>query len=191
MLSEKEFEKKTDEEIVKESLTNKDVYLVLMRRYEPKLLRYIFRITQASHEDAEDILQEVFIKAYLNLNDFDVKLKFSSWIYRICHNEAISFWRKHPLKSQNLELFDNAKQFSSTAPIYQELEIKLNRKQIDKVFALMPMKFRDVLILRYFEEKDYNEISDILKIPLGTVGTLISRAKASFKKIANENKVNF
>ncbi|MGA2666745.1 MAG: RNA polymerase sigma factor [Patescibacteria group bacterium] len=184
-------EKTSDEKIVQLSLSDKENYLHLMRRYEPKLLRYIFRITNCSREDAEDILQEVFIKAYQNLNDFDQSLKFSSWIYRICHNEVISHWRKLNNSPKNVELFDNDIKLSSNAPIYKELDIKLNKEKIDEVLKKLPIKYRDVLVLRFFEEKDYGEIADILKSPLGTVGTLISRAKKVFKEAAQKNKINF
>src|SRR5665648_188700 len=79
----------TDNELVKLSLDNPDHFFCLTKRYESKLLRYIMRISKFSHEDAEDVLQDVFIKTYYNLNEFDSELKFSSWIYRIAHNQTI------------------------------------------------------------------------------------------------------
>lgn len=181
----------TDEEIVKVVLADKENYLYLMKRYEPKLLRYINRLTNGSREDAEDILQEVFLKAFLNLNDFDPKLKFSSWIYRICHNEVISHWRKTKASPKNVELFDNDLKLSDSTPLWKELDIKLNKAKINDVLKKLPIKYRDVLVLRYFEEKDYGEIADILKSPVGTVGTLILRAKRQFKAETENLKINF
>src|SRR3989339_1384271 len=95
---------KTDEELVSLSLQNQDNYLFLIRRYQDKLLRYIQRISNVSLEDAEDILQEVFIKVYYKLNDFDPDLKFSSWIYRITHNQVISHYRKTQARPKTVEL---------------------------------------------------------------------------------------
>jgi len=184
-------EDKTDEEIVRLSLENKENYLWLMKRYENKLLRYILRLTNYPKEDAEDILQEVFIKAYLNLNDFNRNLKFSSWIYRICHNEVISHWRKMKVRPQMTELIDNNLKFSTNAPIYKELEIKLNKGKINEVLNQIPLKYREVLVLRYWDEKDYNEMADILRVPLGTVGTLLNRAKKSFKEMTIKQNINF
>jgi len=182
---------KTDEELVKLSLLDKENYLYLMRRYEPKLMRYIFRLTNSPKEDAEDILQEVFLKVYLNLNDFNPKLKFSSWIYRICHNKVISHWRKINASPKSVELFDNDPKFSSDTPIYRELDQKLDKAKIDEILVKMPLKYRVVLVLRFFEEKDYGEIADILKSPVGTVGTLILRAKKQFKIETEKLKINF
>ena len=88
---------KTDEELVALALKDPQVYASIMERYEEKLLRYIMRISVNSKEDAEDVLQDVFLSAYKNLNDFDQDLKFSSWIYRIAHNKVISHFFKRSL----------------------------------------------------------------------------------------------
>src|SRR3989344_5032191 len=86
---------KTDEEIVALVLADNSAhYEYLIRQYENKLARYVERIAFLRKDDVKDIVQETFIKAYRHLNDFDVNLKFSSWIYRIAHNETMSFLRK-------------------------------------------------------------------------------------------------
>ena len=77
----------SDLQLVKLSLKDHQNFRYLVERYEPLLLRYMRRIANVSKEEAEDLLQEIFIKVYKNLNGFDQKLKFSSWIYRIAHNE--------------------------------------------------------------------------------------------------------
>ena len=84
----------SDAELVKLSLANQNDFLYLVDRYKGKLMNYIRRLTNINDDDAEDILQEVFIKVYLNLNDFNADLKFSSWIYRITHNQVISNHRR-------------------------------------------------------------------------------------------------
>lgn len=86
---------KSDEELAKEASENEDFFYELMNRYETKLIRYILRLAKINQETAEDILQETYIKAYKYINNFDSSLKFSSWIYRIAHNETISYWRKN------------------------------------------------------------------------------------------------
>ena len=84
----------TDEEIVRITREeDKEVYTHLVRRYEDKLLRYIKRYIK-NEDTSEDVLQTTFIKAYENLNGFDIKKKFSSWIYRIAHNEALNKLKK-------------------------------------------------------------------------------------------------
>jgi RNA polymerase sigma-70 factor, ECF subfamily len=99
-----DFSEKKDEELVLISISDQDAFSELIRRYEAKLFNYIKRISSLSKEDAEDILQEVFIKVYKNLNGFDVDLKFSSWIYRITHNEVITNFRKFSRKPKIFDL---------------------------------------------------------------------------------------
>ena len=97
-------EQMTDEALVKHSLQDENAFYFLMKRYEPVLLRYIHRMTQVSHEEAEDLLQEIFIKIYRNLNGFDTNLKFSTWVYRIPHNEIISQYRKKKQDRFSIEM---------------------------------------------------------------------------------------
>jgi len=175
---------KTDEQIVVLTLKNQDYYLCLMKRYEDKLLNYILKISNTSREDAEDILQEVFIKAYQNLNDFDLNFTFSNWIYSIARNTTISAFRKKKVRPQTVpwEDKDLNNLLQSTLDIENTSHQKLIYKHILKIINQLPLKYKDVLILKFVEGKDYQEIGDILHKPMGTVGTLINRAKKSFKQ---------
>lgn len=153
---------------------------------------YIKRITNASTEDAEDILQEVFIKAYQNLNDFDQSLKFSSWIYRITHNHTISHYRKNKKSQQDISLEDNEiiyEKLAADLNIKEETDQTLLKEKIKTLLSKLDRKYREVLILKYLEDKDYTEISNILKKPMGTVATLINRAKNKFKELATKNNL--
>lgn len=178
-------DEKTDEELVVLALKEPDFYLCLMQRYECKLLRYIKRLTSVSSDDAQDILQDVFIKTYQNLNDFDQSLKFSSWIYRITYNQVISNYRRNKARPQSQDLADNQEILEKMAAdfdIKKEVFLKEQAGEVDKILNNLEAKYRDVLILRFFEDKDYREMSDILKKPPGTVASLISRAKEEFRK---------
>jgi len=175
---------KTDEELVTMALENQDYFGCIVTRYERRLLVYIVRISGLSREDAEDVLQDVFIKIYVNLNSFDDKLKFSSWVYRIAHNEVINNYRKkkaRPEKAMDLddEFLNN---LASDMRTDGHVDIQYLKENVEKVLVEMESKYREVLILRFWEDKDYSEISDILKKPMGTVATLLSRAKANFQK---------
>ena len=155
-------------------------------RYEKKLKNYIKKISGFDDEEIEDILQNSFIKVWRNINSFDHSMKLSSFIYRIVHNETISYWRKANAKSQNelsYVLNSNKEQNSE----YKDKTPKINH--IKKVLDLLPIKYKEVLILKFLENLDYQEISDILKIPEGTVATRINRAKKAFKKIADEKNL--
>lgn len=170
---------KTDEQIVVLTLKNQDYYLCLMKRYETKLLNYILKISNISREDGEDILQEIFIKAYQNLNDFDLNYKFSNWIYSIAHNTTISAFRKKKVRPQTVSWEDKDLDnlLESTLDIENTSFQELTHKYILKIINQLPLKYKDVVILKFVEGKDYREISDILQKPMDTIATLINRVK--------------
>ena len=179
-----------DEKLVKLSLEDSKNYRYLVERYEGKLMRYIRRLLYVNTEDAEDILQEVFIKAYRNLNSFNPRYKFSNWIYRIAHNEAVSFLRKN--KKRKLEITNDPEKdifenLASDLDLEKEYMEKDSAKRVEKILAKLDTKYRDALVLKFLEGMDYNEISEILHIPSGTVGSLISRAKIKLKDMMNSD----
>jgi RNA polymerase sigma-70 factor (ECF subfamily) len=183
-ISVEEISKKTDSELVKLSLANQDDFVYLVDRYKGKLASYIKRLTNANTEDVEDILQEVFIKVYLNLNDFDKDLKFSSWIYRITHNQVISGHRKIKARPEGYAVNIDDKLANSLVAetdIKGQMDNKILQKTINSVLDKIDEKYRDVLVLKFLEEQSYQEISDILKKPLGTVASLMNRAKQEFR----------
>ncbi|HLD28001.1 MAG TPA: RNA polymerase sigma factor [Patescibacteria group bacterium] len=179
---------KSDEELVDLILDNQILFAYLINRYQNKLLRYIKRISNLNSEDAQDLLQEIFVKVYRNLAGFNKKLKFSSWIYRIAHNEVINNYRKQKARPRQIHWddlngddgwFEN---LASDFNLENEINNKLNYNIILAVLKNLDYKYKEVLELRFWEEKNYQEISDILKKPMGTVATLISRAKKQFKQ---------
>ena len=91
---------KSDINLVKLTLADQDYFLCLMEKYKAPLARYIIRLSNIDSDSAEDVLQDIFIKIYQNLNAFDQSLKFSSWIYRIAHNEIISHYRQLKARPQ-------------------------------------------------------------------------------------------
>jgi RNA polymerase sigma-70 factor (ECF subfamily) len=185
---------KTDEEIVALSLTDQGYYACLIERYEQKLKNYIRRLAGLGPEDTEDLLQDIFIKIYQNLNGFDQNLKFSSWAYRIAHNEIISHWRKHNSRPQLVsgeEVDEFLHNVADKTDIHADVEEQSVREDIQKVLQKVDLKYREVLVLKFLEEKSYEEIADILKKPLGTISTLISRAKKIFKKEADRMNIKF
>ena len=185
---------KSDEELVLATLKDKESYRFLMQRYEEKLLRYIMRLIRVAKEDAEDILQSAFIKAYINLNDFDQRLKFSSWMYRIVHNEAITHLRRLKSRPKTFALEVNEiilEKLRADLDIEKDVDKNYLKKDIKEIIDSIDKKFKDVIVLRYMEDKDYKEISDILKKPMGTVAILLKRAKEKIKEsIINKSKHN-
>ena len=177
----------TDEEAVRRTLQDKEVFALLIERYEAKLLRYLERLGIGVREDREDILQNAFVKAYRNLNSFDPTLTFSSWMYRIAHNEAMSFFRARRARPQIIlgedgemlltELRDDDADASALA------EHRLSSDELAKALEKLDPRYRTALILRFFEDRSYAEMSDILEVPVGTVSTLLYRAKRALRDL--------
>jgi len=183
---------KSDKQLVVETLKNGEKFSFLMKKYEKKLLYYIKRLSNISQEDAEDLLQEIFIKTYENLNDYNPKYQFSTWIYRITYNHVISHFRKTKARPQLLSSEDNlilVEKIASDFNIPKDLDKKYTEKAIKRLLKKLDKKYRDVLILKFLEEKDYKQIAYILKRPMGTVATLLNRAKKKFKEILEANNI--
>lgn len=173
-----------DKELIKETLVNPELYSEIIFRYEKKIHRYILRITKISNEDAQDLTQDVFLSAYENLNSFDNDFSFSSWIYRIAHNKTINFWKKHERELTNINLEENlfiVEQNFNENSVEKDIELMENKEFVEKILQQMSKKYSEVLILKFLENKDYKEISDILQKPMGSIATLLNRAKKQFR----------
>jgi RNA polymerase sigma-70 factor, ECF subfamily len=177
-----------DEEIVALITSgDKELFGELIDRYESKLTRYVKRFTQQT-EDVSDIIQIVFIKAYTNLQSFDTSRSFNSWIYRIAHNESVTFLKKQSNGKVSFIDFDTffphpfAKEEADDETLKREM-----REMLETSLSGISPKYREVLILYYYEELSYQEIADVLHIPTATVGVRIKRGKESLEKMLVNN----
>lgn len=172
--------KLSGKDIVERIIANPDFFYCIVRSYEPQLKAYIARLTSVDNEEVEDILQEAFIKVYKNINSYDSDFKFSTWLYRIVRNETINHWRKNKKRFEDVQL-DISEDFifnlKADIDLVDELDKKLIKEDIAKALNKLPFKYKEVIVLRYMEDKDYQDISDIIKKPVNTVGTLLNRAK--------------
>jgi RNA polymerase sigma-70 factor (ECF subfamily) len=182
----------SDADLVELAKKDPESFGVLMEKYQEPLFHYIRRIGQLSKEDTEDLLQEVFIKIYQKLNEYDEVLKFSSWAYRIAHNHVIDYFRKTNVRPQTnaLDEYEWEKIIHASIPIEKDLMNKDCVEKIKNCIQNLPINYREVLVLRFIEEKEYEEIMDILKKPKGTVATLISRGKDLLRKKMKEENIN-
>ena len=174
----------TDEQLVAKVLVDKNAFRDLVERYQHKLMRYIFRI--GGQEAGEDLLQEVFINAYQNLSGFDRSLSFSSWIYRIAHNVVISHYRKQKVRPEgNLhgDSEDVLAKLYGESDVEAQADLHIDGERLRKAMAKLKPVYRDVLVLRYFEQLEYQEISDVLRIPMGSVAIYLHRAKKQLKDL--------
>jgi RNA polymerase sigma-70 factor, ECF subfamily len=176
--------KLSDEEMVREVCnSDKELYSEIIRRYQSKLMRYASYLMRDETTGA-DVVQNGFIKAYINLRGFDTKKKFSSWLYRIIHNEAMNALGK----DKNNRPINEYDHFESNIDIEDDVIKKELTEHTYSCLNEMTLLYREPLSLYYLEEKSYEEISDILHIPIGTVATRINRAKGIMKKLCQIHK---
>lgn len=172
----------TDEQLVAlVAKNNQMIYAEIIKRYQKPLLRYAANLV-GSEDEAADIVQEAFIKAYINLNSFDANKKFSTWIYRIVHNEAVNFLNKNKrlahLKEEEWDMVEDHTESLDDAVFKAQL-----KQQVDNCLKKLPLQYKTMIILYFLEERSYEEISDILRVPIGTVGTNISRGKKQLQQV--------
>lgn len=149
----------------------------LVARYEQKMTRYANKFLY-NYEDRQDAVQDVFIKVYQNIRSFRTEERFSPWIYRIAHNTFINVIKKQ--SREKVSTIDADTFFAWGAADESALahhEQKLDRDLLDSYLSTLDVKYREVLVLYYFEEKRYKEIADILQIPAATVGVRLKRGR--------------
>lgn len=177
----------TDESIVV-MVTSGDIdaYADIMARYEAKLRRYVSYLIH-NQTMADDVVQDTFIKAYRNLKGFNPKYKFSSWIYRIAHNEAMNAIKKerHLTDNDIEELPD----IGYDQQIEELIDSDILKEQVHGCLDKLDSKYREVIQLVYFEHMKYDEVSDILQVPTSTIGVWLSRAKTRLKEICKRRGV--
>ena len=163
-------------------------FMELYKRYEKYLYSLCFSYVQNS-QDALDLVQEIYIKVFKNISKFDIEKPFRSWIRKIAVNTCLNFKRtiKNNIISMNSYVNDEEEialgdTISSDEDVLEDIIDTENKYLIKKYLKEIPEEYRIVLILRYYEDLSYNEISEIINMPLGTVKTKIYRAKALLRK---------
>jgi len=165
-----------------------EAFGLLIERYQQKISRY-GRKFLANYQDIEDLVQEVFIKAYVNIRSFDTNRKFSSWLYRIAHNEYINALKKK--KHEAVPFFDPDTLFPH--PVAKEktdrdvLDSDL-KQSLDLSLDQLDPKYREPIILYFLEEMNYQEIAEVLHIPMSTVGVRLNRGKLKLREVYNKQQ---
>ncbi|RIW27613.1 RNA polymerase sigma factor SigW [Bacillus salacetis] len=167
---------------------DQDAFAEVIELYKDKVFQICFRMLGNRHE-AEDISQEAFIRAYVNIHTFNQKRKFSTWLYRIATNLCIDRIRKKkPDYYLDAEVTgtDGLTMYSQIAADGQlpeeEVEEMELQAEIQRQILKLPDKYRSVIVLKYIDELSLQEISEILDLPLGTVKTRIHRGREALRK---------
>lgn len=150
----------------------------LFNRYREAIARlFVQRLgpTSASAADADDLLQETFIKVYINLHRYSPEYTFGQWLYTIARNTFIDYMRR---RSDDMPIDDRFSPPVSTAPTPEESVINLQqRNQIEHYLCRLTPRYRRLFELRFYDECSYEEIAEKLDLPLGTVKTGIHRMR--------------
>jgi RNA polymerase sigma-70 factor (ECF subfamily) len=186
--------KLSDIELVKQALNGNDsAYTELMNRYKKKVEIIVSRLVKKEF-DVEDLVQEIFTKAFTSLSTFKSEFSFSTWLYKIATNHCIDHIRKRKISTysldEELELEEDTVHREipdwSKTPDYELLRKEKN-EIIHQAINSLPEHYRKVIILRHFEDKSYEEIAKELKLPIGTVKVHLFRARELlYKKLKDK-----
>ena len=182
------FSEIADEKLAEIAIENENAFAFLVEKFTPKLRNFVGRISDFPLETIDEILQESFLKAWKNLRGFDSSQKFSTWIFAIARNETFSLFRKFTARGEKNRVdFDDENLTNLPTEIFGEnFDREILAKKTRQILQKLPRKYREILVLFFLEQKSYDEISAILKIPGGTVAARISRGKIKFKNFWNE-----
>ena len=171
-------------------------YRELLARYERPVFSLIFRMVR-DRETAEDLAQETFIKVLNNLDRYSPEFKFSSWLFKIANNLTIDHLRRRRVDTISIEGAPDAVTAESAratsiavvsageSPL-EELESKELGSAIERAIGKLRPEYRACIMLRHVEDKSYEEIAEIVKLPLGTVKTYIHRARHELRAALGE-----
>ncbi|OEH92611.1 RNA polymerase sigma factor SigW [Bacillus solimangrovi] len=167
---------------------DQDAFAEIVELYKDKVYQLCYRMLGNAHE-AEDIAQEAFIRAYVNINSYDTNRKFSTWLFRIATNLSIDRIRKKKpdyfldqeiAGSEGLTLYS---QIADKGPLPEEDVESLELQEwIQNEISALPPKYRAAIVLKYIEELSLKEISQVLDLPINTVKTRIHRGREALRK---------
>lgn len=180
----------TDEYIVQRVLDgNTHIFSEIVDKYKDKVFSMVYRFTN-DYNEAQDLSQEVFIQVFKGLHLYNEKAKFSTWLYRISYNLSVDWSRKN--KKRLKQLFfseENLKEpFDEGSDIEKNFIEKQKQILLRKAVSSLKEKYRTVIILYNYQNFSYEEIAEIIKMPVKTVETRIYRARKLLRKsIGNSN----
>ncbi|RDY83379.1 RNA polymerase sigma factor SigW [Bacillus amyloliquefaciens] len=167
---------------------DQNAFAEIVDLYKDKIYQLCYRMLGNDHE-AEDIAQEAFIRAYVNIDSFDINRKFSTWLYRIATNLTIDRIRKKKpdyyldaevAGAEGLTMYS---QIAADGVLPEDAVLSLELSDtIQKKILKLPDKYRTVIVLKYIDELSLIEIGEILNIPVGTVKTRIHRGREALRK---------
>ena len=162
---------------------DQDAFSLLVQRYQRRVFNLVFRMLQ-NYEEANEVTQEAFLAAWQGLPSFRGEARFSTWLYRIAYNCALKQLetRKRDKALHTALQAEQALEFEGDDPKSALLEALDNQKMIQEQLSQLPPKYRIVLILRHLQDMTYEEIAEVLTMPVGTIKTHLFRARNLLKE---------
>jgi RNA polymerase sigma-70 factor (ECF subfamily) len=174
---------------------NRERFSELVERYQGRLVNHLFRLVRGQDE-ALDLAQEVFIKIYQALGQYDPSYKFSTWLFRVAQNAAIDQLRRRRLQLVSLDRptddgEDRPWEFASEDPDpYGDVRNQERGVAIQQAIDALPWEYRELIVLRHYAELSYDEIVQLKGMPLGTVKNKLFRARQLLKGSLDEYRVD-
>jgi RNA polymerase sigma-70 factor (ECF subfamily) len=167
-----------DAAIVGEALAGSQAaYRELVRRYQGPVLNLVAHMVR-DRSEAEDLTQEVFVKAFARLGTYDTTRRFASWVFKIAHNHTIDHLRRVRPDTLSLDAGEHAELPAAAIASPQELVERAEMADdLDRAVQRLRVEYREVILLRYQEDLPQDEIADVLGVPEGTVKTYLHRAR--------------
>jgi len=187
-----------DMSLIQEALAgDQNSFSRLRQKYHDAIFNLIYRMIREKDE-VEDLTQEAFIKAFGSLPSFNNEYAFSTWLYKIATNNCIDYIRRKKLQTFSIDKPIESKEgdFSfelpdSTYEPDKEMISSQRKKLLEDAINSLPPKYRQVIVMRHQEELEYQEIAQILKLPLGTVKAHIFRAREMLYKYLRDKLRNY
>ncbi len=187
-----DYSKVDDRKLAAQAAKGRDAaFRELLGRYERPVFSLIFRMVR-DRALAEDLAQETFIRAFRAISSYNPRYKFSSWIFKIANNHTIDHLRKRRLDTVSIDGSPHAvtgEEEAQTRLVVEStgeapdryVEQRELGSQIEQAIGELRPEYRTVVLLRHIEGHSYEEIADIMDLPLGTVKTYLHRARAELK----------
>ncbi len=165
----------------------------LFNRYRGSIHQLYLQRTAGNADDTDDLLQEAFVKAYLNLHRYNPAYTFGQWIYTIARNTFIDYVRRRRDDTVSIDNTSDTAGYiaaHSTPSPEESLINDQNRRQLESFINKMTPRYRQLIELRFFREFSYEEIAAELSLPMGTVKTQIHRAREQLCRFISESEEN-
>lgn len=179
----------SDDLLVERTLAgDRSAYAILVARYQDRLYAVAYEVLH-NRAEAEDVVQETFLQAYVNLGKFQRKSRFYTWLYRIAFNSAIGMARRAKRRGTVAVPNDDLQEFPSNGATPEERQQREESIQaVRAAIDTLPAEYRAVIVLREINDTSYEEIAEITGVPLGTVRSRLYRARAMLRQLILRRK---